>query len=67
MDLPINATVAYADGSGGHSTAVILNPVCNGITHVVLREGHFWSHQDVTFPIAQIEALPAVVMQWNER
>ncbi|NTV64613.1 MAG: hypothetical protein HGA65_13930 [Oscillochloris sp.] len=38
MDLPINATVACADGPGGHSTAIILNPVSNAITHLVVRE-----------------------------
>jgi hypothetical protein len=38
MELPINASIACTDGSSGHSTAVILNPVSNLITHVVVRE-----------------------------
>jgi hypothetical protein len=38
VELPINAPIACTDGSGGHSTAVILNPVSNLITHLVVRE-----------------------------
>ena len=38
MDLPINATIACTDGPAGHSTAIILNPVSNEITHLVVRE-----------------------------
>jgi sporulation protein YlmC with PRC-barrel domain len=38
MDLPMNATVACANGPGGHSTAIILNPVNNEITHLIVRE-----------------------------
>ncbi|MBC8161218.1 MAG: PRC-barrel domain-containing protein [Roseiflexaceae bacterium] len=38
MDLPINATIECTDGPGGHSTAIILNPVSNEITHLVVRE-----------------------------
>jgi hypothetical protein len=38
MELPINATIACADGPGGHSTAIILNPVSNEITHLIVLE-----------------------------
>ncbi len=38
MDLPINAAIYCTDGPGGHSVAVLLNPVSDQITHVVVRE-----------------------------
>ena len=38
MDLPINANVLCADGLGGRSTRVIVNPVTRKVTHLVVRE-----------------------------
>ncbi|MDZ4717858.1 MAG: hypothetical protein SH847_05265 [Roseiflexaceae bacterium] len=38
MELPINAPITCTDGAGGHSTAIILNPVSERITHLVVRE-----------------------------
>jgi hypothetical protein len=49
------AQVHATDGQIGAVEEFLVNPLSNGITHVVLREGHFWSHQDVTIPIAQID------------
>ena len=36
--LPINTAIACTDGPCGHSTAIILNPVSNQVTHLVVRE-----------------------------
>lgn len=41
MDIPINTDVYCADGVCGKSTYVILNPVTNNVTHVVVEERHF--------------------------
>ncbi len=38
MDIPINVTVECIDGPGGHSTAIILNPITDQVTHLVVRE-----------------------------
>lgn len=38
MDVPINAKVVCADGDCGRSICVVLNPVNDRITHVVVRE-----------------------------
>lgn len=38
MDLPINAATACSDGVDGTSVAIILNPVSNEVTHLVVRE-----------------------------
>ena len=38
MDIPINAAVQCTDGSGGHLTHIVLNPVSRKVTDVVVRE-----------------------------
>lgn len=38
MDLPINAPIVCTDGSFGRSIAIILNPVNDQVTHVVVCE-----------------------------
>jgi hypothetical protein len=38
MDIPINAEVYCTDGRCGRSTTVILNPVTDKVTHVVVAE-----------------------------
>jgi hypothetical protein len=38
MDIPINVTVECIDGTGGRSTAIILNPTNDQITDLVVRE-----------------------------
>ena len=38
MNLPIDAKVLCADGLGGRSTRVIVNPVTRKVTHLVVRE-----------------------------
>ena len=49
------AQVHATDGHIGEVEEFVINPANNGITHVVLREGHFWNHQDVTIPVTQID------------
>ena len=38
MDIPINVTVECINGPGGRSTAIILNPSSERVTHLVVRE-----------------------------
>jgi sporulation protein YlmC with PRC-barrel domain len=38
MDIPLNVDVQCADRPGGRSTTIILNPVSNEITHVVVKD-----------------------------
>ena len=49
------AQVHATDGHIGEVEEFVINPANDGITHVVLREGHFWNHQDVTIPVTQID------------
>lgn len=41
MDIPISAEVFCADGFCGHSVYVILNPMTENVTHLVVRESRF--------------------------
>lgn len=40
MHVPIDAEVHCTDGLGGHTTGVILNPIAEKITHIVVKEKH---------------------------
>ena len=39
MDVPLNVDVSCADGPGGRSTTIILNPITSEVTHVVVKRG----------------------------
>jgi hypothetical protein len=50
MDIPIDAEVVCSDGPGGRTTAVIVDPVKQQVTHVVVRERAF-PHTEYLAPI----------------
>jgi sporulation protein YlmC with PRC-barrel domain len=37
MDIPIDVEVLCTDGPGGHSSAIVLNPVTKEVTHLAVR------------------------------
>ena len=41
IDIPVNAKVECADGHGGRSTCVVLNPNTQRLTHLVVKESKF--------------------------
>jgi len=49
------AHVHATDGHVGVVEEFLVNPVSSGITHVILREGHFWNRQNITIPVAKID------------
>jgi sporulation protein YlmC with PRC-barrel domain len=53
MDIPISAEVQCADGPGGQSTCVILNPITRQVTHLVVREKWF-PHMERLVPVALV-------------
>ena len=57
MDIPMNAEVYCRNKLCGTSTYVVLKPTTEQVTHLVLRESHFWGHKDVTIPVSQIDRL----------
>ena len=50
MDIPLNAEAHCADGVCGRSTYVIVNPVNEQVTHVVVREEWF-PHNEHLVPL----------------
>jgi sporulation protein YlmC with PRC-barrel domain len=58
MEIPINAEVSCTDEVYGETTCVIIDPVSEQITHVVVEENH-GEYTEHLVPIAQIaEATP---------
>jgi sporulation protein YlmC with PRC-barrel domain len=53
MDIPIGAEVQCADGPGGCSTCVILNPVTRRVTHLVVKEADF-PHAERLVPVGLV-------------
>ncbi len=49
--------VHATDGHIGEVEEFVINQANDAITYLVLREGHFWNHQDVTIPVAQIDRI----------
>jgi hypothetical protein len=41
MEIPLNAQVECTDGVCGHSAYVLINPVIDQVTHLVVKEGSF--------------------------
>ncbi len=51
------ASVEATDGHVGHVQEFIIDPGTDRVTHLVLREGHFWGKKDVTIPLDQIDRI----------
>lgn len=54
MDIPLNVDVYGPDGRIGRSTHIILNPVTEEVTHVVVRE-NFNNHTERLVPVDEIQ------------
>jgi sporulation protein YlmC with PRC-barrel domain len=48
------AQVRAIDGQVGHADEFVIDQANGRITHLVLREGHWWGQKDVTIPVTQI-------------
>ena len=46
--------VEATDGDIGHVDELVVNPGNGHITHMVMREGHFWGKKDVIIPLSAI-------------
>ncbi|HTP11621.1 MAG TPA: PRC-barrel domain-containing protein [Anaerolineae bacterium] len=51
--------VMATDGHIGEVDEFIVAPTDGQITHLILRKGHFWGHQDVSIPVDQIDRIEA--------
>jgi hypothetical protein len=55
--------VEAADGPIGRVDEFLIDPVSDEITHLVMREGHFWHRRDVTIPVDQIERIDEAIVR----
>lgn len=51
------ARVEAIDGRVGQVDEFLVDPQNDHITHLVLREGHWWGQKDVTIPVSQIDRI----------
>ncbi len=51
------ARVRATDGHVGRLDELLVDPVTEQVTHLVLREGHLWGQPDVTIPVSEIDRL----------
>jgi hypothetical protein len=49
--------VHAADGDIGHVRGLIVDPVDEGVTHVLLDEGHLWARKQVAIPIGAVSVI----------
>lgn len=49
------ATVEATDGHIGDVEEFIYDPERGLLTHLILREGHFWGKHDITIPLAAVD------------
>ena len=54
MDIPLDAEVQCADGRCGQTSQVIINPVDNTITHVVVEDNSFEDARDRLVPVERV-------------
>lgn len=50
---PVEAT----DGTVGHVDEFLVDPCCEHVTHLVMREGHLWGQKDISIPVDEIERM----------
>lgn len=48
-------TVTATDGKVGKVDEFVLNPDTGHISHIVMREGHFWGQREITIPMTAID------------
>jgi hypothetical protein len=46
--------VHAVDGEIGQVQGFVIDPSDHRVTHVLLREGHFWGHKDVAIPVSAV-------------
>jgi sporulation protein YlmC with PRC-barrel domain len=51
------AQIHATDGRIGHVDEFLVQPESGHITHLVLREGHFWGQKDVNIPVSEIKSI----------
>ena len=53
------------DGEIGQVHGVLVNPDDHQVTHVLLREGHFWGHKEVAIPVSAVTRVDDLGIRLN--
>jgi hypothetical protein len=51
------AHVEASDGRVGRVDEFLVDPCCEHVTHLVMREGHLWGQKDISIPVAEIDRM----------
>ena len=65
LALQKGARVKAKDGFIGHVQEFLANPMDGNITHLILREGHFWGQKDVTIKMSYVERIEEKIVYLN--
>ena len=57
MALRRGAQVHATDGHVGEVDELVINPENDHITHIIMREGHYWGNKEVTIPVSAIDRI----------
>jgi hypothetical protein len=49
--------VEATDGRVGRVDEFLVDPCCEHVTHLVMREGHLWGQRDVSIPVSEIDRI----------
>lgn len=49
--------VEATDGPIGHVDEFMVDPSCEHVTHLIMREGHLWGKKDVSIPVDEIDRM----------
>ena len=61
IDIPVNAEIVCADGIGGRSTHIVLNPKTKEVTHVVVKEHGFMGIEHLVQVGQIVESTPTSI------
>lgn len=59
------AQVHASDGHVGEIDELVVDPETDRITHLILREGHYWGKKEVTIPVTAIEHIDENMVYLN--
>lgn len=59
------ADVRAIDGVVGQVDEFMVDPASGHITHLVLKQGHFWGQQDITVPVSAIHQMEEYAVDLN--
>jgi hypothetical protein len=54
--------VEATDGRVGRVDEFLVDPCCEHVTHLIMREGHLWGQKDISIPVDEIDRIEGGVV-----